>query len=195
MIKYKRNEIKKQVEIPVEQIKYDPVKVKERLNKINKKRAIINNSLTAVSFGLLIVAAVLLVLFLLTGDSMQIETDRIVENLKYLCCRNSELIVAHSKVNFLSMKEIAVSTFFTLIIPNCLFFDTGLKELISRIGTNIYPEQNIKQLWSCIVANGLAIMAGCQQLISNILKKLSPISQGFQKFSSEIGEKIQQIRN
>ena len=37
MIKHKRNEIKKQVEIPVEQIKYDPVKVKERLNKIKKK--------------------------------------------------------------------------------------------------------------------------------------------------------------
>lgn len=189
MIKNKRNEI------PDEQIKYDPVKVKERLNKIKKKRAIINNGLTAVSFGLLIVAAVLLVLFLRTGDSMKIETHRVFENLKYLCYRNSEIIVEHSKVNFLSMKEIAVSTFFALIIPNCLFFDTGLKELISRIDTNIYPEQSIKQLWGCIVANGLAIMAGCQQLISNIQKNLYPISQGFQKFSSEIGEKIQQIRN
>lgn len=192
MIKYK---IKKQVEIPVEQIKYDPVKVKERINKIKSKRAIINKSLSVVFFGLIIVAAVLLVLFLLICDSVQIEVDRIFENLKYLCYRNSEIIVAHLKVNFLSIKEIAVSTFFIFIIPNCLFFDTGLKELISRIVTNIYLEQSIKQLWSCIVANGLVIMAGCQQSISNILKNLSPISQGFQKFSSEIGEKIQQIRN
>lgn len=43
MIKHKRNDLKNRVEIPVEQIKYDPVEVKERLNKIKKKRAIIIN--------------------------------------------------------------------------------------------------------------------------------------------------------
>lgn len=63
MIKHKRNEIKKQVEIPVEQIKYDPVKVKERLNKIKKKRAIFslltvmdkhNSNMMIASIGILL---------------------------------------------------------------------------------------------------------------------------------------------
>ncbi|MBS6682383.1 MAG: hypothetical protein KH290_13420 [Roseburia sp.] len=194
MIRHKRNEIKKQVEIPVYQIKYDPVKVKERLNKIKKKRTIINSSLTAVPFGLLIGATVLFLLFLLIGDSAQVETDRIFKNLKYLCYRNREIIVAHSKANFLSVKKIAISTFFVLIIPNCLVFYTGLKELIGRTGTNIYLEYSIKQLWSCVAVNGLAIWAGCKQLISNILKNFLSISQGIQRFFYETGEKIQQIR-
>lgn len=194
MIRHKRNEIKKQVEIPVDQIKYDPVKVKERLNKIKKKRTIINSSLTAVPFGLLIGATVLFLLFLLIGDSAQVETDIIFKNLKYLCYRNREIIVAHSKANFLSVKKIAISTFFVLIIPNCLVFYTGLKELIGRTGTNIYLEHSIKQLWSCVAVNGLAIWAGCKQLISNILKNFLSISQGIQRFFYETGEKIQQIR-
>lgn len=58
MTEYKRNKQEKQARIPFEQIKYDPSKIKERLKK---KRAIVNNSLTVVSFALVIDAIVLLV--------------------------------------------------------------------------------------------------------------------------------------
>lgn len=62
MFEHERNE-NKQAGMPLEQIKYDPAKIKERIKKIKKRRAIINNSLTAVSFVLIGAAIVLLILF------------------------------------------------------------------------------------------------------------------------------------
>lgn len=174
MTEHKKNKIKKQMEIPNEQIRYDPVKVKEHLNKKRKKRVVINNSLTVFFLALLVVAIILLVRFLFLGDTVQIDKDRIFENLQSLYYRNSERIVVRLKVNLLSMNKTAFSMFFTLIIPNFLYFSTGIKELIIRWNTNIYPEQSIKQLWSCIVANGLAIIMGWQQLVSIIHKNAPP---------------------
>ncbi len=118
MIRHKRNEQKTQTGMPLEQIKYDPAKIKERLKKIKKRRTIINNSLTAVSFVLIGAAVVLLILFFVSGNDMNLDKKRILENLQGLYIRNGKMIVAHSKTNLLSLKETAVITFSSLIVPN-----------------------------------------------------------------------------
>lgn len=99
------------------------------------------------------------------------------------------MIAAHAKANVSSIKNIAVATFFTLIVPNFLSLGTGIKEFGNRVGTNIYLEQNLKQLWGCIAANSTAIVIGFKQFLSAIQKNFSPISHGFQQIMSEIGEK------
>ena len=63
MKKKKKNDQNTKIVIPIEQIQYDPVKIKERINKIKRKRILVNNSLTAGSIVLIIMAIVLLVLF------------------------------------------------------------------------------------------------------------------------------------
>lgn len=194
MDKHKRNEQKKQIDIPLEQIKYDPAKISERIKKIKKKRAIVNNSLTGVSFVLVIAAIVLLALFFIDGNAVNINHERILVNLQALYNRKGKMIAAHTKANVSSVKDIAVTTFFSLIIPNFLYLGSGIKEFGNRIGANIYPEQSLKQLWGCIAANGTRIVNGCKQLCSVIQENFSPISQGFVLLFEKVGEKILQIQ-
>ena len=82
MVRHERDEQNKQAGMPLEQIKYDPAKIKERIKKIKKRRAIINNSLTAVSFVLIVAAIVLLILFFVSGNDVTIDKKRILENLQ-----------------------------------------------------------------------------------------------------------------
>lgn len=175
MFEHERNE-NKQAGMPLEQIKYDPAKIKERIKKIKKRRAIINNSLTAVSFVLIGAAIVLLILFFASGNNITIDKKRILENLQALYTKNGKMIATHSKANLLLLKETAVITFSSLIVPNLLYLGTGMKEFIDRMSVNINPEKGIKHLWDCIVFN-------CEA-----------IGNGFQEILTQIGEKIEQIR-
>lgn len=86
------------------------------------------------------------------------------------------MIATHSKANLLLLKETAVITFSSLIVPNLLYLGTGMKEFIDRMSVNINPEKDIKHLWDCIVFN-------CEA-----------IGNGFQEILTQIGEKIEQIR-
>lgn len=195
MVRHKRSELNKQAGIPLEQIKYDPALIRERLKKIKKKRAIVNNSLTAVSFVLVIAAIVLLVLYFVSGNAVNFNEERILVNLQGLFIKNRKIIAANARTNLISLKGVAVTTFFSLILPNFLYLSTGINEFIDRMGTNIYLKQGIKHLRECIVTNGAAIGNCFQQLISDIQKNFAPISHGFQKIVVEIWAKIQQIRN
>lgn len=194
MSRHKRNEPIEKIRIPLEQIKYEPAKIRERLKKIQKKRAIVNKGLSAVSFVLIIAAIVLLVLFFIDGNSVTIDNERILLNLKSLFDRNSEIIAAHTKANFMSIKNIAVGTFVSLIAQNFQYFGTGIKEVSTRLAINIFPEQSLNRLLECLVTNSAVIGIGFKQLISNIQNNFSPLSQGFHELLSVIGEKLQQIR-
>lgn len=189
MAKHKRNEIQKQTGIPVEQIKYDPVEIKAHLNSIKKKRAIINNSLTAVTFVLLIAAIVLMILFFLTGNVVHIDESRILGNIKGLFNQNSKIIAVHSKENLLSMCEAVTYTFFALIMPNIMYFGIGMRKLIDKIALNSYPKQSVNQLISSFVANVQFILTGCQHIIKVISDNFSTVSRGFQELLAEIGQK------
>lgn len=194
MVRHERDEQNKQAGMPLEQIKYDPAKIKERIKKIKKRRAIINNSLTAVSFVLIGAAIALLILFFVSGNDITIDKKRILENLQALYTKNGKMIAAHSKANLLLLKETAVITFSSLIVPNLLYLGTGMKECIDRMSVNINPEKGIKHLWDCIVFNCVAIGNGFQQIVSTLQRNFSPILHGFQEILTQIGEKIEQIR-
>lgn len=194
MVRHERDEQNKQAGMPLEQIKYDPAKIKERIKKIKKRRAIINNSLTAVSFVLIGVAIVLLILFFVSGNDITIDKKRILENLQALYTKNGKMIAAHSKANLLLLKEPAIITFSSLIVPNLLYLGTGMKECIDRMSVNINPEKGIKHLWDYIVFNCVAIGNGFQQIVSTLQRNFSPIPHGFQEILTQIGEKIEQIR-
>lgn len=195
MTEHKRNKQEKQTRMPFEQIKYDPSKIKERLKKLKKKRVIVNNSLTVVSFALVIDAIVLLVWYFINENAVNFNEDRILENLQGLYMRSSKIIAANSKTNLISLKETAATTFFSLMVPNFLYWGSGIKEFIERISANIYTEHDIKHLWDCIVINSASIGNAFQRFVSDIQKNFSPVlSRGFQEILAEIGEKIQQIR-
>lgn len=191
MKKQKTNNQKNKIEIPLEQIKYDPVKIKERINKIKRKRILINNSLTAVSLVLIIMAIVLLVLFLINGNTVYVESDRILENLKEIYRRNGKVIVEHTIASFSSIKETAVVTLFASIIPNFLCLSTGIKNLIGRIGTNIYTEQSTIQLFVYIKENVQPAIKGCQHLYNTISDNFVSMLQRFKEIITDIVEKIQ----
>lgn len=193
MVEHERNE-NKQAEMPLEQIKYDPAKIKERIKKIKKRRAIINNSLTAVSFVLIGAAVVLLILFFVSGNDVTIDKKRILENLQALYTKSGKMIAVHSKANLLLLKETVVITFSSLIVPNLLYLGTGMKEFIDRMSVNINLEKGIKHLLDCIVFNCEAIGNGFQQIVSTLQRNFSSIPHGFQEILTHIGEKIEQIR-
>lgn len=193
MVEHERNE-NKQAGMPLEQIKYDPTKIKDRLKRIKKRRTIINNSLTAVSFVLIGAAIVLLILFFVSGNDITIDKRRILENLQALYTKNGKMIAVHSKANLLLLKETAVITFSSLIVPNLLYLGTGMKEFIDRISVNINLEKGIKHLWDYIVFNCKAIGNGFRQIVSTLQRNFAPIQHGFQEILTQIGEIIEQIR-
>ena len=193
MVEHERNE-NKQAGMPLEQIKYDPAKIKERIKKIKKRRAIINNSLTAVSFVLIGAAVVLLILFFVSRNDVTIDKKRILENLQALYTKSGKMIAVHLKANLLLLKETAIITFSSLIVPNLLYLGTGMKEFIDRMSVNINPEKGIKHLLDCIVFNCEAIGNGFQQIVSTLQRNFSSIPHGFQEILTQIGEKIEQIR-
>lgn len=194
MKKLKRNDQKNKIGIPLEQIQYDPVKIKERINKINRKRIFINNSLTAVSCVLIIIAIVFLTLFFLNGNIVHVESDRILGNLKEIYQHNGKIIAEHTLTNFSSIKGVAAATLFVSVIPNFLYLSTGIKELAGRIGVNIYPEQSAIQLFVHIKENVQPAIKGCQHLYNAISDNFVPISKGFKEIITDIVEKIQQLR-
>lgn len=190
----KKNDQNNKIGIPIEQIQYDPVKIKERINKIKRKRIFINNSLTAVSFLLIIMAVVLLALFFLNGNTVHVESERILGNLKEIYQRNGKEIAEHTLTNFTSIKGVAAATLFASVIPNFLYLSTGIKELASRIGANIYPEQSAIQLFAHNKENVQPAIKGCQHLYNAIGDNFVPVAKGVKEIITDIVEKIQQLR-
>ena len=194
MKKKKKNDQNTKIVIPIEQIQYDPVKIKERINKIKRKRILVNNSLTAGSIVLIIMAIVLLVLFFLKGNTVHVETGRILGNLKVIYQRSGKLIAEHTLTNFSSIRGAAAATLFASVIPNFLYLSTGIKEMAGRIVANIYPEQSAIQLFVYIKENVQPAIKGCQHLYNAIGDNFVPISKGFKEIITDIVEKIQQLR-
>ena len=155
MNKHEKNNIKKNIEIPVEQIIYDQRKIINQTKAIRRKRVIINKSLNIAFFLMIIATAIFLFRVLQMKDFSQISKERIFRNLQEIYDRNNEIIATHLKKNFLFVKETACSTFFSYIVPNFLYLDVG-----------------IKKIWYYIVVNVQSMTVGIQKFMSIILKNL-----------------------
>ena len=194
MRKARRNEEKKWNGMPLEQLEYDLVKVNRQLEKQKKAVDIRNKSISAAFFVLVGLALLLLVLFFISGDSISIDWKRILGNLQNLYLGNLTMVMEHLKINVLSLKETAVITISSFLLPNFLYLGVGIKKILDRIGINGNDGQSIKQLWKNIAFNIIIVWDGIQQGISTVKQNFLSIFGDVLNMMVEIKEKLQAIR-
>ena len=98
------------------------------------------------------------------------------------------------KINVLSLKEMAVITISSFLLPNFLYLGVGIKKILDRIGINGNDGQSIKQLWKNIAFNIIIVWDGIQQGISTVKQNFLSIFGDVLNTMVEIKEKLQAIR-